>query len=96
MEVSLFSLSLSLSTRLIHLPPTVNFHLYPSIERVHRVLFVYYSWILLMEYVKSARMPKWVWNPFEGDVTLPYMYVCVCVLTFEEKKEEIVFFLAGS
>lgn len=47
-----------------------------------------------MEYVKSARMPKWVWNPFEGDVTLPYMYVCVSVLTFEEKKEEIAFFFS--
>lgn len=31
-------------------------------------------------------MPKWVWNPFEGDVTLPYM--CACVLMLEEKEEE--------
>lgn len=29
-------------------------------------------------------MPKW--DPFEGDVTLPYM--CACVLMLEEKEEE--------
>lgn len=41
-------------------------------------------------------MPKWVWNPFEGDVTLPYMCACFNVGGEGGGEGGDRFFLAGS